>query len=149
MCVQRSPRSACASAQSDQDHRCPQSESLEILECFNVAQKDARIMCRIMWIHSHILRLLDAAKLYKEHLMINAIIFDLKIYSICINNRRTWHTCTTYNTFKYCTVTRTIYTNWIQKKVIVTLGLIKSVSQTHKLVNISFSFPWHNSVWYR
>ena len=32
---QRRPRSACASAQSDQGLCCPQTESLDTIECFN------------------------------------------------------------------------------------------------------------------
>ena len=35
MCGQRRPRSDCAHAQSDQGLSCPQTESLDIVECFN------------------------------------------------------------------------------------------------------------------
>ena len=35
ICEQRGPRSDCAYAQSDQDLRCPQTESLDTVECFN------------------------------------------------------------------------------------------------------------------
>ena len=38
ICGQRRPRSACASAQSDQGHRCPQTESLDTIECINGEQ---------------------------------------------------------------------------------------------------------------
>ena len=36
--MQRMPRSACASAQSDQGLRCPQTESLGIKDCFSGGQ---------------------------------------------------------------------------------------------------------------
>ena len=35
---QRSPRSACASAQSDQGLHCPLTESLDIIDCNNGEQ---------------------------------------------------------------------------------------------------------------
>ena len=38
ICGQRRPRSACASAQSDQGIRCPQTEVLDTKECFNGEQ---------------------------------------------------------------------------------------------------------------
>ena len=38
ICRQRMPRSACASAQSDQGLRCPQTESLGIKDCFSGGQ---------------------------------------------------------------------------------------------------------------
>ena len=39
ICGQRRSRSACASAQSDQDLHCPLSESLDTTECMNGEQK--------------------------------------------------------------------------------------------------------------
>ena len=39
MCGQRRPRSACASAQSDQGLHCPLTESLDTIECMNGEQK--------------------------------------------------------------------------------------------------------------
>ena len=38
ICRQRRPRSACASMQSDQGIHCPQTESLDTIECFNGEQ---------------------------------------------------------------------------------------------------------------
>ena len=38
ICGQRRPRSACASAQSDQGLRCPLTESLDTIECMNGEQ---------------------------------------------------------------------------------------------------------------
>ena len=39
ICGQRRPRSACASTQSDQGLRCPQTEWLDTIDCFNGEQK--------------------------------------------------------------------------------------------------------------
>ena len=39
ICVQRRPRSACASAQSDQGLPCPLTESLDITECMTREQR--------------------------------------------------------------------------------------------------------------
>ena len=36
--LKQRPKSDCASAQSDQDLRCPQTESLDTIECFNGEQ---------------------------------------------------------------------------------------------------------------
>ena len=38
ICRQRGPRSACASAQSDQGLRCPQTDSSDIIECLSAEQ---------------------------------------------------------------------------------------------------------------
>ena len=38
ICGQRRPRTACASAQSDQDIRCPLAESVNTIECINGEQ---------------------------------------------------------------------------------------------------------------
>ena len=38
ICGQRKPRSACASAQSDQGLHCPLTESLDTTECMNGEQ---------------------------------------------------------------------------------------------------------------
>ena len=35
ICGQRKPRSACAFAQSDQVFRCPQTDFLDTIECYN------------------------------------------------------------------------------------------------------------------
>ena len=39
ICGQRRPRSACASAQSDQGLRFPQTESVDTIECMNREQR--------------------------------------------------------------------------------------------------------------
>ena len=45
ICGQRRPRSACASAQSDQGLPCPLTESLDPTECMNVEQMARMILC--------------------------------------------------------------------------------------------------------
>ena len=52
MCGQRRPRSACASAQSDQGLPWPLTESLDIIECINVEQRRGWSfrMHRMFWI---------------------------------------------------------------------------------------------------
>ena len=44
ICRQRRPRSACASAQPDQDHRCPLTELLENIECINGEQMPGGVL---------------------------------------------------------------------------------------------------------
>ena len=59
ICGQRRPRSACASAQSDQGLRCPQTESLNTIECFNGEQMPGRDFAHVKDIvNLHILRML-------------------------------------------------------------------------------------------
>ena len=48
ICGQRKPRSACASAPSDQGLRCPDTESLDTIECFNGINSGDTLRMRMM-----------------------------------------------------------------------------------------------------
>ena len=48
ICGQRRPRSACASAQSDQGLHCPLTESLDTIRMESKAPDDTLYMCRMI-----------------------------------------------------------------------------------------------------
>ena len=57
---QRKPRSDCASAQSDQGHRCSQTESLESKKCFNGEQMPTWDFAHMQDnVNTYILRMLE------------------------------------------------------------------------------------------
>ena len=54
------PRSDCASAQSDQGLRCPQTESLDTTECFNREQMPRRDFVHVQdGVNPHVLRMFE------------------------------------------------------------------------------------------
>ena len=60
MFEEQRPRSDCASAQSDQGLRCPQTKSLDTKECFNGKQKPGWDFAHVQdGVNPHILRMFE------------------------------------------------------------------------------------------
>ena len=72
MCGQQRPRSGCADEPSDQDLRCPQTESLDTIECFNAKQMPGWDFAHVHDdVNPHILRMLEGTfSLNAAHLRI-------------------------------------------------------------------------------
>ena len=76
ICGQRRPRSACASAQSDQDLRCPLTESLDTIECIN-----GKLCACAVWICTF-------CACSKIHISLDAAHFKYRIYPSYLNTLR-------------------------------------------------------------
>ena len=86
ICEQRRPRSNCASAQADQDLRCPQTESLDTTECFNGEQMHGRGFAHVQDdVNPYILRMpegtfsLDVAHLQETEKTSDILFCDTKV----------------------------------------------------------------------